>query len=266
MSSCDATSPTIRDALRCVVPMSTFTSGTFGYLFDDVVLVRVRATNSYGYGLNSLAMDTTGARVRRVPSKMLAPVESLLSTDTETILSWTPLTGVDAGNSEILGYSLYWDEGDALKSEADVALISANIVQFTRTPVVGGKTYRYRVRARNIYGDGEFSEVTVVIPDDAPGKAETALVFLADAAATSVQITWPEVNAHSAVIRKYDVYFLKANGDFALETTACDGSLQTIVDARACTVPMSTIRSLTSLPRDSLIRVKVRAYNDRGTG
>ena len=29
---------------------------------------------------------------------------------------------------------------------------------------------------------------------------------------------------------------------------------------------MSTIRSLTLLPRDSLIRVKVRAYNAKGTG
>jgi hypothetical protein len=29
---------------------------------------------------------------------------------------------------------------------------------------------------------------------------------------------------------------------------------------------MSTIRSLTLLPRDSLIRVKVRAYNARGIG
>lgn len=33
-----------------------------------------------------------------------------------------------------------------------------------------------------------------------------------------------------------------------------------------CTVPMATIAALTSLPRDGLIRVRVRATNARGTG
>ena len=57
-----------RDALRCVVPMSTFTEATFGYLFDDVVYVRVKATNSYGYGELSEPCDDTGARIRVVPT------------------------------------------------------------------------------------------------------------------------------------------------------------------------------------------------------
>lgn len=247
--------------------MSTFTdAGTFGYLFDDVVYVRVKATNSYGYGALSDPCDDTGARIRSVPSKMLAPTESLLSTDTEILLSWIPLTGVDAGNSDIIAYSLYWDEGDSLKTEADVPLYDANVDQFTVMSVTGGVTYRFRVRARNIYGDGPFSDETIVIPDDAPGKADIATVELAVSPTTSVQISWPLPNEHSATITKYDIYFEKSNGDYAMELTACDGSDSTIVSARSCIVPMSTIRSLTLLPRDSLIRVKVRAYNARGTG
>lgn len=111
--------------------MSTFTGVTFGYVFDDVVYVRVKATNSYGYGELSDPCDDTGARIRVVPAKMLAPTESLLSTDTEILLSWIPLTGVDAGNSDIIAYSLYWDEGDSLKAEADVPLYDANVDQFT---------------------------------------------------------------------------------------------------------------------------------------
>jgi len=246
--------------------MDTFTDITFGYLFDDVVYVRVKATNSYGYGELSDPCDDTGARVRVIPIKMLAPTESLLSTDTEIILSWIPLTGVDAGNSDIIAYSLYWDEGIDTKTEADVPLYDANVNQFTVMSVTGGVTYRFRVRARNIYGNGPFSDETIVIPDDAPGKTDIATVALAVSDTTSVQISWPLPNEHSATITKYDIYFEKSNGDFEMELTACDGSDSTIVSARTCIVPMSTIRSLTLLPRDSLIRAKVRAFNARGTG
>lgn len=59
---------------------------------------------------------------------------------------------------------------------------------------------------------------------------------------------------------------MKANGDFVTELTSCDGSDSTIVTDRKCSVPMTTLRTLTSLPRDSLIRVKVRAYNAKAGG
>ena len=61
---------------------------------------------------------------------------------------------------------------------------------------------------------------------------------------------------------------MQANGDFVPEPTYCDGSVTSsaVVTARKCTVPMGTIRTLTLLPRDSLIRVKVRAYNMKAGG
>ena len=59
---------------------------------------------------------------------------------------------------------------------------------------------------------------------------------------------------------------MEANAGFAHELTRCDGSLASVVSSRKCSVPMATIRTLTALPRDSLIRVKVRAFNAKGTG
>lgn len=68
VSSCDGADPVVRDALQCIVPMSTFTGPLFGYVFDDVVYVRVSAKNHYGFGAISPACDATGARIRVVPS------------------------------------------------------------------------------------------------------------------------------------------------------------------------------------------------------
>jgi len=118
------------------------------------------------------------------------------------------------------------------KAEADVPLYDANVDQFTVMGVTGGVTYRFRVRARNIYGNGPFSDDTIVVPDDAPGKTAIPTVQLAVSPTTSVQISWDLPNEHSATITKYDIYFEKSNGDFAMETTACDGSDATIVSNR----------------------------------
>lgn len=68
-ASCNGADPAIRDSLVCVVPMSDLTDpATYGYVFDDVIVVRVSATNSYGFGPVSDQSDNTGARVRGVPN------------------------------------------------------------------------------------------------------------------------------------------------------------------------------------------------------
>jgi hypothetical protein len=59
---------------------------------------------------------------------------------------------------------------------------------------------------------------------------------------------------------------MTASGEFAYLLPNCDGKNADVVSSLQCTVPMSALRTLTSLPRDSLIRVKVRAFNIKGTG
>lgn len=77
---------------------------------------------------------------------------------------------------------------------------------------------------------------------------------------TSVYINWSAPNAHSSTITEYDVRFLTSTGLY-LATTSCDGTVQAVKDDTECTVPMTEIIALTSLSRDTVIRVKVRAKN-----
>lgn len=55
--------------------MATFLLSKYGYVFDDLVQVRVSARNSFGWGAASSIPLTTGARVRTIPSKMTSPVD-----------------------------------------------------------------------------------------------------------------------------------------------------------------------------------------------
>jgi hypothetical protein len=180
-------------------------------------------------------------------------------------MNWIALAGADAGNSPVIAYSLLWDAGDGAATTF-TELTDALVTSFTVNGVEGGRTYRFKVRARNIYGHGPDSDATVVIPDDAPGKTAIPTVQLDAVDPTEVEISWPEPDDHSAPITAYEVLFMKANGDFAHELTRCNGALASVVAARKCSVPMGTIRTLTARPRDSLIRVKVRAFNAKGSG
>lgn len=245
--------------------MSTLTAAPYGYVFNDIVKVRVQAANFFLFGELSPVSDDTGARIRVVPGKMAAPTEDPSCTDVTLTMNWIALSGADAGNSPVIAYSLAWDEGDANLVDFK-ELTDALATSFTVNGVTGGLQYRFKVRARNIYGYGPYSDATFVIPDDAPGKTAIPTVQLNAATPTEVEISWPAPNDHSSTITAYEILFMQANGDFAAELTRCDGTNTTVVSNRKCSVPMSTLRTLTARPRDSLIRVKVRAFNAKGSG
>ena len=184
VSSCDGSSAAVVAALTCVVPMPTLTSSPFNYIFDQVVYVRVSAQNSYGYGVVSPDNANTGARIRSVPSQMAPPTLDILSTDVTVIIDWVALSGVQAGNSAVIAYSLYWD--NAVDVTADIELVDALVTTFTVNGVTGGATYNFRLRARNIYGYGAYSNVLVVVPADAPGKTDIPTVALSTSDPTQV--------------------------------------------------------------------------------
>jgi len=184
---CLGTNTAVFNARKCVVPMSTLTSAPYNYVFNDVVKVRVQASNFFLFGGLSPVNDDLGARIRVVPSKMAPPTEDPSCTDVTLTMNWIPITGADAGNSPVIAYSLLWDAGDAAATTF-TELTDALVTSFPVNGVEGGRTYRFKVRARNIYGHGPDSDATVVIPDDAPGKTAIPTVQLNAADPTEVEV------------------------------------------------------------------------------
>jgi len=52
--------------MQCTITMSDLTSAPFNLAFDDLVQVKIRAHNSFGYGSYS-TINVSGARIRQVP-------------------------------------------------------------------------------------------------------------------------------------------------------------------------------------------------------
>lgn len=191
---------------------------------------------------------------------MATPTQGSGSSDSIIVVDWTALTGSATGNSAITTYSLYWDNASGTTS---IELMNGLSTTYTVSGVSGGSSYRFKVRGKNIYGFGSFSTELVVTPSDVPGKASIPTTANSG---TDVVVAWTAPSAHSSAIDSYQVLFKKLDGTFSTELTACDASTAPITAALTCSVPMGTLRTLTSLTVDSVIQVKVRAHNTKGWG
>lgn len=131
-------------------------------------MIRVRATaiNSYGPALLASPINTFGAQIRQVPAQMNMPT-LVFGTDYSVEVQWIPLTNSATGDSPILSYNLYWDNGSGATT---IELCDTLVTQFTVTELQGGVNYLFKVRATNIYGYGAFSDEFSITAATQPGK------------------------------------------------------------------------------------------------
>ncbi len=113
--------------------MNTLTSAPYIYAFDSLVKVRVTAINSYGPGPVS-SQNTSGALIRRVPDKM-GVITVVSKTESEIVVSWTALTGMQTGNSAILGYALFFDNATGT---TDILVDDISLTTYTVSGLTGG--------------------------------------------------------------------------------------------------------------------------------
>lgn len=175
-SSCNGAEAEVIAALECVVPMDTLTE-TFGLSFDDIVYVRVQATNAMGQGAWSQP-NSDGALIRSRPGKMGVVSKGLtLSTATSLELLWSGLLGyTETGNSDILAYNVWWD---ANSGTTNINLYEGFTLTTMAESLVPGAEYKFKIRAKNIYGYGVYSDTVTLIPDAVPDMMATPITSLA---------------------------------------------------------------------------------------
>jgi len=99
---------------------------------------------------------------------MSAPTVSSYS-DTSIVLTWSALSSPNNGDSAITGYDLYWDNGSG--DTPGISLFDALGLTYTVTSsmIVPGTTYRFAIRARNMYGYAtSLSPIVSVLAIDVP--------------------------------------------------------------------------------------------------
>ena len=130
-------------------------------------------------------------------------------------------------------------------------------------PLTAGRTYNFKVEARNSVGySGESIELGILAAT-VPGQPSIPSTSISDA---NVAISWAVPDDGSAPILGYVILIRQEDGiTFTEDSVNCDGSNASIVSAHACAVPISRLRANPyNLPWGSSIYVKVSAINIQG--
>lgn len=159
---------------------------------------------------------------------MAIPTNGAATDDTQIQIDWTALSGpTDNGGSTVLTYNLQWDQGtngvtwyNLIGSSSDSLATT-----YTKTSAVSsGTSYQFRVRARNIWGYGNFSPVLTVLAADIPDTVATATTSY-DSTTGDVIISWVAPNNKGSSITSYLIEIQdKAATSWTPDTTYCDGS------------------------------------------
>jgi len=133
--------------------------------------------------------------------------------------------------------------------------------------VFAGSTYKLKVRAHNIHGWGEWSEVGRVLATGVPDEPDPPITVINN---KFVRITWTDPAANFEAIDSYRVLVVHSDGvTFTEELTYCDASDPVTFERQYCEIPLALLESTDysfQLSAGQLIKAKVAARNLNGWG
>lgn len=200
---CDGfTSAAVLADTFCLVPMSVLRGVDYGLGLGEIVRVVVRAHNLYGYGDLS-SVNAAGVAIQTAPSQVLALVLGGSTTESQVELNWDALTTSAAtGGATILSYNIQWDLGygtGVYENLVGYASDYSTTAYTVTSGVSAGIVFSFRVRAKNMWGWGDYSDVLVVTPSAAPDQMG-AVVTGRSAATGAVLLVWTAPSDNSAAI------------------------------------------------------------------
>ena len=124
-------------------------------------------------------------------------------------------------------------------------MIASGIIvkSYTVTGLITGKTYRFRIEARNSIGYSNHSNVVQAIAAVAP-SAPAAPSTIRDI--NDIYIDWSSPSTTSAAtygaeILGYKVFIRWQDGTYTEEKTHCDGSSAVIIANTQCVIPITVL-------------------------
>ena len=191
--------------LFCKIRMPTMFR-KFKLKIGAIIKIRIAAKSFAGLGQWS-ELSKRGVRTRGPPAKMPAPKENvskLIREDVRDIIyvQWDPMkTAAMAGYSWILGYQLKMAIDGTTKSFEEVyrGQSTSHIIYKPKK----GTTYRFIVRARNIYDQGAYSEELVVRTGTQPGEMDEITSKRVDE--EDIQFSWTKPISNGFSIQEYEV-------------------------------------------------------------
>ena len=101
--------------------------------------------------------------------------------------------------------------------------------------IISARTYKFKYRARNIFGWGEWSDQGDIYAASIP---DTIMPVVVELVGTDVEISWsPNTQDNGSPISAYKIEIQTVEGDF-VEDSLCDGSSDETFVSKVCSIPM----------------------------
>jgi parallel beta-helix repeat protein len=170
----------------------------------------ITAKNEVGEGVMSEEVAATPAAILTIPG---APTRLAASTgDREVTLTWA--APADNGGSPITNYSVY--RGPFSGGEAFLIEIGDELT-YADSGLMNGRTYSYRVTAKNAIGEGSMSDSISAVPMVVPGPPIALAVEKGDGLVT---LSWmPPIDDGGSPVTHYSVYRGSSSGGGTYLTT-----------------------------------------------
>jgi hypothetical protein len=154
---------------------------------------------------------------------MNAPTKAATSTSTRLDIVWSALTFTsDTGASAITSYNLEWDQGSSTWVELDGFTAPFTTLTYSKSGLAAGTQYKFRLRASNALGWGDYSAEVPMTPKAAPSQMTAVTTSVVG---SHVEISWAAPTSNGATITAYKILIVTSGGSTFLETTAyCDGT------------------------------------------
>lgn len=265
-TNCNAQESSIVTNKFCLIPYSALTASPYNLDVQDTITVKVRAQNSRGWGAYS-AISTSSITVESVPNAMADPTSGSATSSSQIQVDWVALSSPANGDSAIISYVLYWDQGsnDFEELVGDTSAYTAT--NYIKTGLTAATTYKFKVAAKNEHGTGAFSSEVSIVAESVPSQMST-VVTSTDSANGNLIISFAEPSSNGGkAITAYTIKVLQHGTSSTYNTmTSCDGSDSTIMLNTQCSVPMTELVTDHSYTLDSLIVVIASATNSLGEG
>jgi hypothetical protein len=166
---CDGTTALVVSTLSCSIPMTAFWVSPLILVYNDPVVVQVRAHNERGWSTYSAAFGAGTPIIQTVPETMPDIVSGAATTNAQIELTWTPQTLAQSHGSAVISYNIYWDQGlgvyQELIGESSDYLGSPSYIISILTQ---GISYSFKIRSKNEWGWGQFSTPVSILAALAP--------------------------------------------------------------------------------------------------
>lgn len=198
--------------------MASLEDDTYGYMQGEEIRVRLKSSNQFGY--SDYQEQTLQSKLRVVPHKMQPLTRNALTDPTVIVIDWLPLTSPADGDSPVLGYHVMWKHSDS-ETWSDLVYPDFPYIETTASAtqsLIEGDSYEFKVRARNVYGFGEFSDIQAIIASTHPERPNIVNTITDG---LKVLVSFEEPPSNGEAISVYTVEFYSRDGNF-YQSDECD--------------------------------------------